>query len=226
MCLTLFAALSAASVRAQQATTTAQQQDSASGTIVALAEQPTAFDASGRAALVARLRTTALNGSVDAPVLSVRFIVQNSSATFYAYVSGWVTFYDAEGVRCGEGQFKLDALAANESAEVDAPGIRINCSAVKWRIAAANLLTRANDLAKPDEMLVTAASSEATTTTAMPGAAVRNATTTTAATTATMPQLEISIDGEVHPIQVGNPLEISVGKKRVKIVLQPAPIAP
>ncbi len=222
ICLTLFAAFGAVSIHAQQVTTTtatSSSQDSANATIVALTDQAAAFDMNGRAALAARLRTTALNGSADAPVSSVRFIVQNSGATFYTYVSGWVTFYDSEGVRCGEGQFKLDALAAGESAEIDAPGIRIVCSPAKWRIAAANLLTRANDMAKPDEVLITATSRETTTTSLSSGAVVRN-------TTAAMPPLEISIDGEVHPIQVGNPLEISVGKKRVKIVLQPAQSAP
>ena len=97
---------------------------------VALTEPAVALDASGAPALEATLRTTALNGAPDTPVTNIRMIVRNRSAVPYAFVSGSVTFYDAAGVRCGEGVFKADALAVDESFETDAPGIRIRCEAV------------------------------------------------------------------------------------------------
>ena len=61
------------------------------------------MDASGAAALEATLRTTALNGAPDTPVTNVRMLIKNRSTVAYAFVSGSVTFYDAAGVRCGEG---------------------------------------------------------------------------------------------------------------------------
>ena len=87
------------------------------------------MDASGAPALEATLRTTALNGAPDTPVTNVRMIVRNRSTLAYAFVSGSVTFYDAAGVRCGEGVFKADALAVDESFETDSPGLRIRCEA-------------------------------------------------------------------------------------------------
>src|SRR5712692_7983224 len=87
----------------------------------ALNEAAVAFDAKGAAALEARLLTTLLNGSEDSPVTNVKLVVKNTTANFYTYVTGWATFYDNGGVRCGEGLFKLDALAPNESSETDAP---------------------------------------------------------------------------------------------------------
>src|SRR6185312_9587690 len=82
---------------------------------VPLGEAAVAFDGTGAPALEATLRTTALNGSPDAPVTNVRLVVKNVSAIPYAFVSGVATFYDAAGVRCGEGVFKADALTPNES---------------------------------------------------------------------------------------------------------------
>ena len=67
-------------------------------------------------------------------------VVKNSSTISLAFASGIVTFYDAAGVRCGEGVFKADVIAMNESFETDAPGIRIRCTPVTWRIVATNLL--------------------------------------------------------------------------------------
>src|SRR5437762_5302116 len=96
----------------------------------------TASDAKGAAAIEARLLTTVLNGSEDSPVTNVRIVVKNAGTNFYTYVSGWATFYDSSAVRCGEGLFKLDALAPNESAEVDTPGLRLHCSPASWRIVA------------------------------------------------------------------------------------------
>lgn len=107
-----------------------------------LTEAAVAFDADGAPALEATLRTTALNGAPDTPVTNIRMIVRNRSRIAYAFVSGTVTFYDAAGIRCGEGVFKADVLAADESFETDTPGLRIRCEAVSWRIVATNLLPR------------------------------------------------------------------------------------
>ena len=109
---------------------------------VALTEAAVALDASGAAALEATLRTTALNGAPDTPVTNIRLVVRNRSTLPYAFVSGAVTFYDAAGVRCGEGAFKADSLAADESFETDTPGLRIRCEAVTWRVVATNLIPR------------------------------------------------------------------------------------
>jgi hypothetical protein len=69
-------------------------------------------------------------------------IVRNRSTIPYAFISGSVTFYDAAGVRCGEGLFKADALAVDESFETDTPGLRIRCEVSTWRIVATHLLPR------------------------------------------------------------------------------------
>src|ERR1043166_2443094 len=105
---------------------------------VALTEPAVALDASGAAALEATLRTTALNGAPETPVTNIRMIVRNRSARPYAFVSGSVTFYDSAGVRCGEGVFKADALAVDESFETDTPGVRIRCEVATWRVVAAH----------------------------------------------------------------------------------------
>lgn len=109
---------------------------------VPLGEAATAMDASGAAALEATLRTTPLRGAPDTPVTNVRLIIKNTSTGPYSFVSGVVTFYDAAGIRCGEGIFKADALAVNESFETDAPGVRIRCEVASWRIVATHLLPR------------------------------------------------------------------------------------
>src|ERR1051326_1764629 len=109
---------------------------------VPLSEAAVAMDATGAPALEATLRTTALNGAPETPVTNVRMLFKNRSNVAYAFVSGSVTFYDAAGGRCGEGQFKADSLAPNESFETDSPGLRIRCEAASWRIAASNLLIR------------------------------------------------------------------------------------
>ena len=167
----------------------------------ALNEAATASDAKA-AAIEARLLTTVLNGSEDSPVTNVRIVVKNVSANFYTYVSGWATFYDSSAVRCGEGLFKLDALAPNESAEVDTPGLRLHCSPASWRIVATNLLSRTAEGAKPIE--TAPPPSEALTEKSAPINFV------------------ISIDGEEHPIQVNNPIVLKLGKRNAKIVLRPA----
>jgi hypothetical protein len=110
---------------------------------VALNEAAVAHDDDGTAALQGTLRTTALNGSPDSPVTNVRLIIKNTSGVPYAFVSGVVTFYDSAGIRCGEGIFKADAVAVDESFETDSPGVRIRCEATTWRIVATHLLPRA-----------------------------------------------------------------------------------
>lgn len=109
---------------------------------VALNEVAVANDANNVSALEGTLRTTELNGTADSPVTNVRLVVKNTSGIAYAFVSGVATFYDSAGVRCGEGIFKAEALAADESFEADMPGVRIRCQVATWRIVATNLLPR------------------------------------------------------------------------------------
>jgi len=187
--LTALFALSAVVVPAQQETQVQSEQR------VPLTQTAVAHDAKGAAALEATLRTTALNGAPDTPVTNIRIVVKNVSASFYTYVSGLATFYDSAGVRCGEGVFKVDALAQNESAETDAPGLRVTCAPASWRIVATNLLTR---------------SGEQTTATAE----TRSGTTT---------NLVINIDGEEHPIQIGKPMVLNLGNKQRTITVRAAP---
>jgi hypothetical protein len=135
MYATIFA-LSAAVVSAQQETPRAAEQR------VPLTQTAIALDATGAAALEGTLRTTVLNGAPDAPVMNVRLVLKNVSSSSLTYVSGLVAFYDGSGVRCGEGVFKVDALAQNESAETDAPGLRVTCAPAAWRIVATSLVPR------------------------------------------------------------------------------------
>ena len=195
MCAMLVAC--AVGVRAQQIGTVVAANEQR----VALTEQAAALNAAGQIALGARLRTTALNGSPDSPVKNVRLVVENRSPQFYTYVSGWATFYDGEGVRCGEGQFVMNALAAGESAETDTPGLHLTCTPATWRVVANNLLTRTSDAANP------------------------SATETSAPAMTVTPELryEINIDGQTHPLQLGNPLDVRVGKRRIRIVVNSAP---
>src|SRR5215213_10060115 len=119
-----------------------QETSSANETRVALRDAAVAHDVNGASVLEATLRTTALNGAPDDPVTNVRVVVKNTSGMSYAFVSGVITFYDAAGVRCGEGIFKADALAGDESFETDTPGLRIRCPAATWRVVATHLLPR------------------------------------------------------------------------------------
>jgi hypothetical protein len=159
---------------------------------VPLAEAAVAMDASGAPALEATLRTTALNGAPDTPVTNVRMIIKNRSTLAYAFVSGSVTFYDAAGVRCGEGVFKADALAVDESFETDSPGLRIRCEAATWRVVATNLVPRI----PPNAPIMVMAR--------MPS------------------NLIISIDGETHPIQLDRPLTLTLGERRRTIIVRTA----
>jgi len=157
---------------------------------VPLSEAAVAMDATGAPALEATLRTTALNGAPETPVTNVRMLFKNRSNVAYAFVSGSVTFYDAAGVRCGEGQFKADSLAPDESFETDSPGLRIRCEAASWRIVASNLLIRMPPNAPIGEL------------------------------TRAPANLVISIDGETHPIQLDKPLTLTLGEKRRTIIVR------
>lgn len=169
----------------------------------ALTEAVTAPDAQGSPAIEARLVTTMLNGAEDSPVTNVKLVIRNLSPNFYTYITGWATFYDSGGVRCGEGLFKVDALAVSESAATDTPGLRLRCSPSTWRIAATNLLTRSADVAKTAEVEAAAAEPEPE------RPAPQN--------------FIISIDGEEFPIQVNNPLVLKMGTRNRRIVLRSAP---
>jgi hypothetical protein len=226
--LTLCALCSLAGVRAQDSTTQdPPAQTPTAGTRpseprVALDAPADAYDIAGRVALSARLRTTSLAGTPDSPERNSRLVVENRTEVFYTYASGWVTFYGADGVRCGEGLWKLEALAPAESAEVDTPGLRLTCTPATWRIVAANLLTRTTDAAKPaDETAPPPAESPAPTVTPTPPASQSSAAASNVA--AALPPLEINVNGKTIPIQPGNPLEIVVGRERVRIVVQPVP---
>ena len=225
----LFAALLAVAscavgARAQQAAPTQQQTAATtSGDVrpseprVPLAQAAVAYDVEGHEALGGRLRTQALAGTPDAPVRDTRLVIENRSQVFYNYVAGWATFYGEDGVRCGEGLWKLEALAPAEQVEVDTPGLRLTCTPSTWRIAATTLLTRTGDVAKPREQ---AAPPPAETGQSSAGA---GAAASGAGAPANLPPLEINVNGKTIPIQLGNPLEIQVGKERVRIVVQPAP---
>lgn len=222
----VLSALCTFDVRAQAATPdagTATTAAAGSEPRVALTEATTAFDAGGRVALGGRLRTTALAGTQDAPTRNVLIAIENRSQFFYNYVSGSATFYDASGVRCGEGMWKVGALAVGEVAEVDTPGLRLTCTPTTWRIVAVNLLTRSTDVAKPGEPAPTTTSGATQTSpaTATPQGAAQ--TTNAGTTAAALPRLEININGRTLPLQIGNPLEIIVGNERVQIVVNPVP---
>lgn len=173
---------------------------------VSLEEQATALDSSGREVLTGRLLTKALAGTVDAPVKNARFIIENRSAFFYTYITGNVTFYDERGVRCGEGQFTLNALAPGEAAETDAPGLRLSCSPGTWRIVANNLLRRADSNAPqvlpPTEPAVPSPAASTNTPVMLP--------------------LEIVVDDKVYNAPLGSTLEIPVRRRLVKITVRAA----
>ena len=118
------------------------QEDSRKEERAPLGQATIALDARGAAALEVTLRTSALSGALDAPVTNVRIVIKNVTPSFLTYVSGLVTFYDGSGVRCGEGRFKVDSLAPGESAETDAPGLRVVCAPAAWRAVATDLLAR------------------------------------------------------------------------------------
>gem|GEM_PF-301007 len=191
---------------------------------VALAQAAVAYDVEGHEALSGRLRTQTLAGTPDAPVRNTLLVVENRSPVFYNYVAGWATFYGADGVRCGEGLWKLEALAPGEQGEVDTPGLRLTCTPTAWRIVATTLLTRTGDVAKPREQTGAPPAETSDKAASGEGQAATAASNSTAATGAgVVPPLEINVNGKTIPIQLGNPLEIVVGKERVRIVVQPVP---
>lgn len=223
--------------RAQGAAQTQQTAATTNGDVrpseprVPLAQPAVAFDVAGHEALGGRLRTQSLAGTPDAPVRNVRVVIESRSQVFYNYVTGWATFYGEDGVRCGEGLWKIEALAPGEQAEVDTPGLRLTCTPATWRITAATLLTRTGDVAKPAEQAApppaetNAAPSSAAGTTGTGGAATATGAPSAAGANAppNIPPLEINVNGKTIPVQLGNPLEIQVGKERVRIVVQAAP---
>jgi len=186
MAVGLMIACSALLASAQETTMTGSLNEQR----VALTQAAVAMDASGAPALEGTLRTTALSGAPETPVTNIRMVVKNRSTSPYAFVSGAVTFYDAAGVRCGEGVFKADALAVDESFETDLPGLRIRCEAATWRMIATNLLPRIP-----------------------PNAPIP-------ALARTPSNLVISIDGETHPIQLDKPLTVTLGEKRRTIIVR------
>ena len=193
---------------------------------VALAQMASAYDVEGHEALGARLRTQTLAGTTDAPVRNTRIVVENRSPIFYNYVAGWATFYGEDGVRCGEGLWKLEALAPQEQVEVDTPGLRLTCAPATWRIGATTLLTRTGDVAKPRQQATPpppetgGGQPHASATSQSSDAGASNPSVVS---TSGMPPLEINVNGKTIPLQLGNPLDIQVGKERVRIVVQQAP---
>jgi hypothetical protein len=172
---------------------------------VAIAQKAVALDRAGREALTASLLTTTLQGTPEAPIKNVRFVVENRGASFYTYVSGTVTFYKEGGVRCGEGLFALNALAPGESAEVDTPGLRLECAPAAWRIVAANLMTRATDAAQPSIAVTPAQPVQPQPPPAPPS------------------PLYLTVDGQQYQVPVNSTLEIPVRKRRIKITLSDQP---
>jgi hypothetical protein len=203
-CGVLLFSLGASGARAQEADAAAVAEQR-----VGLEAEASALDAQGRTALVGQLLTQALGGTPDAPVRNARFIIENRGAVFFAYVSGSVTFYDERGVRCGEGQFTLNALAQGERAETDAPGLRITCAPRTWRIVAKDLLPRST------ERISLPAQAETTAQPTTPAAAAP------ADTPAVLP-LEITVDDKVYNAPIGSTLEVSVRRRRVRITVRAA----
>ncbi|MER3581262.1 MAG: hypothetical protein C4347_00090 [Patescibacteria group bacterium] len=162
---------------------------------VPLTEAALDRDVAGQLVLTARLRAAQLSGTPDAPATNARVVIENRGPFFYGFASGWVTFYDAQGTRCGEAMWTINAFAPNESVERDLPGLRLTCTPATWRLAVTSLLTRTGDQARPAEQRPVAT---------------------------TLP-LQINVNGTVLPIQLGNPIELTVGAERVRIVLNPAP---
>jgi hypothetical protein len=205
----------------QTAETTADVRPSE--THVPLAQAAVAYDVAGNEALGGRLRTQALAGTPEAPVRNTRLVVENRSPVFYNYVAGWATFYGEDGVRCGEGLWKLEAFAPREQVEVDTPGLRLTCTPATWRIVATTLLTRTGDVAKPREQTQPPPAESGTVGAAGATEAPTAAAAANTPAPAAVPPLEINVNGKTIPLQLGNPLEIVVGRERVRIVVQQAP---
>jgi hypothetical protein len=219
--LLVVAAVGAGAARAQTAAAQTRQTAETTSDVrpsephVPLAQAAVAYDVAGNEALGGRLRTQTLAGTPEAPARNTRVVVENRSPVFYNYAAGWATFYGEDGVRCGEGLWKLEAFAPRELVEVDTPGLRLTCTPTTWRIVATTLLTRTGDVAKPREQTAPPP--------AEPGSAPPAADPAAPSNTTATPPLEINVNGKTIPIQLGNPLDIQVGKERVRIVVQQAP---
>ncbi|HEX8138764.1 MAG TPA: hypothetical protein VF544_14450 [Pyrinomonadaceae bacterium] len=187
---------------------------------VALTARPVALDARGREALAGRLLTTSLQGSPDSPVPNIRLVIENISPFFYEYVSGRVTFYDAQGVRCGEGIFKFDVLAQREQAETDTPGLRLRCTPTAWRIVATNLLTRTSDVAKPGEPTPT--ESQPGDSTTQP-ASMQPPSGTASAEPQPLQFVNLNVDGVVYRVPFGSTVTVPVSKRKININVSAAP---
>jgi hypothetical protein len=196
----------------------ANAQQAGSGPVVeqpvALSARPIALDAQGREALAGRLLTTSLQGSPDSPVPNIRLVVENISPFFYEYVSGRVTFYDEQGVRCGEGLFKFDVLAPREQAETDTPGLRLRCAPAAWRIVATNLLTRTSDTAKPGEPVPAPAPG---------GSAMQHTPSAAPEPSQPLQFVNLNIDGTIYRVPVGSTVTVPVSKKEININVSAAP---
>src|ERR1044071_1095994 len=162
---------------------------------VPLAQAAVAYDVAGNEALGGRLRTQALAGAAPAPVRNTRLVVENRSPVFYNYVAGWATFYGEDGVRCGEGLWKLEAFAPREQVEVDTPGLRLTCTPAAWRIVATTLLTRTGDVAKSREQTAPPPAEPGTPSSTTPPADAA------ATTPDAVPPLEINVNGKTIPLQ-------------------------
>jgi hypothetical protein len=190
-------ACSAAASRAQETAASKPMEQP-----VSLSQRAVGFDTAGREALSASLLASALQGTPEAPLKNVRFVIENRGAVFYTYVSGAITFYKEGGTRCGEGAFSLNALAPGEAAETDAPGLRLECTPSSWRIVATNLLTRTSDAAKP---------AEAQTQTPPPPQP------------AAQSPLYLTVDGQQYQVPLNSTLDIPVKRRRIKITVSDQP---
>lgn len=178
---------------------------------VSLTEAAVATNANGQQVLTGSLLSAALTGPPEVLTENARIIIENRSSIFYTYVSGYATFYDADGVRVGEGLWTLNVLAPGERVRVDTPGLRLTAKPVSWRLTATNLLTRSSDATSAANAAAARTSANATT----------NARSNLGASN--IPPLVIEINGATLPIQLGNPIEVEVGRERVRIRLTAAP---
>ena len=169
---------------------------------VPLTETALARGAAGDVVFAGTLRSQVPAGSPEAPVSNVWFVIENRGTIPYSYLAGRVTFYDAGGVRCGEGLFTINSLVAGESAESDAPGLRLTAAPVAWRVTPVALVT-AGSVVTP---------------------AVSTTNVTTVATPAATNDLRLTIDinGTRLPVQLGSPVEVEIGGERVRVIVERA----
>ena len=207
----------AASAQQVSPSQTPAAERNAVGQRAALTEQAVAFDAQGRVVLQGRLLTTELRATLDAPLSNARLTIENPTASAYSYLSGWATFYDTQGVRCGEGLWALNALAPSETAEVDVPGLRLTCTPAAWRIAVLNLV---------GGVTIAAALPANATDNSLPPVRSDSSSlpmTTTGDLPVAPTRLELNINGERFSVQLGQTLELEIGKERVRITVNAAP---